>query len=166
MTELTLEDRERGSVMIMKSLKAQINSLKLMMNKDYLVFMNITLFNELIKNAISPQCSQFVIVALTRGRMVHANKLLWEFLIYKKEWIRARDENILKQKEQAAERLIKSTISILMLLRKPDQENTKRNMALSQVTKNTSLVKTVFQISKFLEPNPLLLQSLLHQLPL
>ena len=70
--------------------------------------MNITLFNELIKNAISPQCSQFVIVALTRGGMVHANKLLWEFLIYKKEWIRARDENISKQKEQAAaERLIK-----------------------------------------------------------
>ena len=67
MTKLTLEDRERGSNMILKSLKAQINALKLMMNKDYLVFMNITLFNELIKNAISPQCSQFVIVALTRG---------------------------------------------------------------------------------------------------
>ena len=88
-------------------MKAQINALKLMMNKDYLVFMNITLFNELIQKAISPQCSQFVIVALTRGGMVHANKLLWEFLIYKKEWIRARDENIAKQKEQAAEERLK-----------------------------------------------------------
>jgi len=39
--------------------------------------------------------------------MVHANKLLWEFLIYKKEWIRARDENIAKQKEQAAEERLK-----------------------------------------------------------
>ena len=70
--------------MIVKSLKAQINALKLMMNKDYLVFMNITLFNELTQKAISPQCSQFVIVALTRGGMVH---VLWEFLLYKKEWI-------------------------------------------------------------------------------
>ena len=79
-----------------------------MIKKDYLVFMNITLFNELIKDAISPQCSQFVIVALTRGGMVHTNKLLWEFLIQKKEWIRARDENIVKQKEQAdADRLKK-----------------------------------------------------------
>ena len=98
MTKLTIEDRERGSVMILRALKAQINSLKLMMNKEYLVFMNITLFNNLIKNAISPQCSQFVIVALTRGGMVHANTLLWEFFIYKKEWIRARDENIVKTK--------------------------------------------------------------------
>ena len=70
--------------------------------------MKIALFNELIKDAISPQCSQFVIVALTRGGMVHTNKLLWEFLIQKKEWIRARDENIVKQKEQAtADRLKK-----------------------------------------------------------
>ena len=49
MTKLTLEDRERGSVVIMKSLKAQISSLKLMMNKDYLVFMNITLFQRFDK---------------------------------------------------------------------------------------------------------------------
>ena len=49
MDRLTLEDRERGSAHIMKSLKAQINSLKLMMNNDDLVFMNIMLFNELIK---------------------------------------------------------------------------------------------------------------------
>ena len=72
MTRLTNEDRERGSILMLKSLKAQINALKLMMNKDYLVFMNITLFNELMKKAISPQCSQYVIVALTRGGMVHA----------------------------------------------------------------------------------------------
>ena len=87
MEKLTNEDRERGSAHIVKSLKAQINSLNLMMNKDYLVFMNIMLFNELIRTSISPQCSQFVIVALNRGGMVHANKLLWEFLIYKREWL-------------------------------------------------------------------------------
>ena len=76
--------------------------MKLIMNKDYLLVMNITLFNELIRKSISPQCSQFVIVAFTRGGMVHANKLLWEFLIYKKEWLRNKEENIIKQKEQAA----------------------------------------------------------------
>ena len=42
-----------------------------------------------------------------QGGMVHANKLLWEFLIHKKEWIWARDKNISKQKEQAtAEQMI------------------------------------------------------------
>ena len=72
-----------------------------MMNKDYLVFMKITLFNELIRKSISSQCSQFFIFALSRGGMVHANKLLWEFLIYKREWLCNKVENIVKQKEQA-----------------------------------------------------------------
>ena len=70
--------------------------------------MNITLFSGLVKKAISPQCSQYVIVALTRGGMVHANKLLWEFLIYKREWLCNKVENIIKQKEQASiEKLMK-----------------------------------------------------------
>ena len=34
--------------------------------------------------------------------MVHANKLLWEFLIYKKEWLRNKEENIVQKKEQSA----------------------------------------------------------------
>jgi hypothetical protein len=97
MMKVTAEDRERGVNMIVKSLKAQINALKLMMNKDYLVFMNITLFQELIQKSIGPQCSQYVIVALIRGGMVYANKLIWEFLMFKKENIRARDENIVRQ---------------------------------------------------------------------
>ena len=101
MEKLTQEDRERGSLYIVKALKAQINAMKLSMNKDYLIFMNITLFNEVIRKFISPQCSQYVIVALTRGGMVHTNKLLWEFLIYKKEWLRNKEENIARQKEQA-----------------------------------------------------------------
>ena len=79
MTNLTEGDTEKGSMFIVMSLKAQINALKLMMNKDYLVFMNIMLYNEVIKKHISPQCSRFVLVALTRGGMVHTNKLLWEF---------------------------------------------------------------------------------------
>ena len=74
--------------------------------------MNITLINELIKKSIIPQCSQFVIVALTRGGrggIVHANKLLWEFLIYKREWLRNKEENMVKQKEQAEmEKLMKA----------------------------------------------------------
>ena len=82
------------------SLKAQINALKIMMNTDYLVFMNITFYNEVIKKYISPQCSQFVLVALTRGGMVHTNKLLWEFLIGKREWLINKDINASKQKER------------------------------------------------------------------
>ena len=39
---LTECDGEKGSRFIVMSLKAQINTLKLMMNKDYLIFMNIT----------------------------------------------------------------------------------------------------------------------------
>ena len=39
--------------------------------------------------------------------LVHANKLLWEFLIYKIEWLRAKDVNIVKQKEQAAAQRLK-----------------------------------------------------------
>ena len=60
MTNLTESDRERGSRFIVMSLKAQINALKIMMNTDYLVFMNITLYNEVIKKYISPQCSQYL----------------------------------------------------------------------------------------------------------
>ena len=59
---------------IVMSLKAQINALKLLINSDYLVFMNITLYNEVIKKHISPQCSQFVHVALTRGGMVRVHE--------------------------------------------------------------------------------------------
>ena len=98
MTNLTEGDRERGSMYIVMSLKAQINALKIMMNTDYLVFMNITLYNEVIKKYISPQCSQFVIVALTRGGMVHTNKLLWEFLIGKCEWLISKDINASNRK--------------------------------------------------------------------
>ena len=72
-----------------------------MMNRDYLIFMNITLYNEVIKKFISPQCSQYVLIALTRGGMVHTHKLLWEFLIAKREWLINKDLNALKQKEQS-----------------------------------------------------------------
>ena len=57
MEKLTKEDRKRGSMYIVKAVKAQINAMKLSMNRDYLVFMNITLLNEVIRKFISPQCS-------------------------------------------------------------------------------------------------------------
>ena len=101
MNNLTEGDRERGSMFIVMSLKAQINALKIMMNSDYLVFMNITLYNEVIKKHISPQCSQYVLVALTRSGMVYTNKLLWEFLIGKREFLQNQEINAMKQKEQA-----------------------------------------------------------------
>ena len=108
MINLTESDREKGSMFLVMSLKAQINALKLMMNTEYLIFMNITLYNEVIKKFISPQCSQYVLVALTRGGMVHTHKLLWEFLITKREWLCNKEQNTLKQKEQSEkERLLK-----------------------------------------------------------
>ena len=73
MDELTKGDRERGSVFNIMALKAQINAMKLMTNRDYLVFMNITLCNKVIRKFISPQCSQYILDALTRGGMVHTN---------------------------------------------------------------------------------------------
>ena len=82
---LTEGDREKGSRYIVMSLKAQINALKLMMNRDCLIFMNIILNNEVIMKFISPQCSQYFLIALTRSGMVHTHKLLWEFLIAKRE---------------------------------------------------------------------------------
>ena len=94
MINLTEGDREKGSRYIVMSLKAQINALKIMMNRDYLIFMNITLYNEVIKKFISPQCSQYVLVALTRGRMVHTHKLLWEFLISKRMVDQQRHQRI------------------------------------------------------------------------
>ena len=92
---------------LVMSLKAQINALKLMMNKDYLTFMNITLYNEVIKKYISPQCSQYVLVALTRGGKVHSHKLFWEFLITKREWLVNKELNTSKQKEQSEKERLK-----------------------------------------------------------
>ena len=100
MINLTEGDREKGSRYIVMSLKAQINALKLMMNKDYLIFMNVTLYNEMIKKFISLQCSQYVLIALTRGGMVHTHKLLWEFLIEKREWLINKELNLSKQGKQ------------------------------------------------------------------
>ena len=52
MINLTESDRERGSMFLVMSLKAQINALKLMMNTEYLIFMNITR-NSSVRNALS-----------------------------------------------------------------------------------------------------------------
>ena len=90
-----IEKKEKGSLFIVMPLKAQINALKIMMNRDYFFFFFlISLYNKLLKKIISPQCSQCVPVAFRRGGMVYTNKLLWEFLIYKTEWYRNKDENI------------------------------------------------------------------------
>ena len=104
MINLTESDRERGSMFLVMSLKAQINALKLMMNSEYLIFMNITFYNEVIKKFISPQCSQYFLVALTRGGMVHTHKLLWEFLITKREWLYNKEQNTFKQKRTIRKR--------------------------------------------------------------
>ena len=108
MEERTNKDRIKGSLFMMKSLKAQINSLMISMNNDYLTFMNITLFEEVIYKFIDPTSSQFVVVALVRAGMVYANKFLWESLIFKKLWTIAQEVNWNKQKENSEKRKTKT----------------------------------------------------------
>ena len=93
MEERTNKDRIKGSLFMMKSLKAQINSLIISMHNDNLTFMNITLFEEVIYKFIDPTSSQFVVVALVRAGMVYGNKFLWESLIFKKLWTIAQEVN-------------------------------------------------------------------------
>ena len=97
--ELNEGDRRRGSRYMIMSLKAQINSLKLVMNKAYLIFMNVTLYKEVISKHISHSASQFVLVALTRAGMVHTNKVLLELIFTRKDFIRRQKINADKQKE-------------------------------------------------------------------
>jgi hypothetical protein len=100
MEEKTKKDRTEGSIMILKSLKAQVGALLILMNQDYLTLMNVTLFNEfeVIYKFMDLSSSQFVVVALVRAGMVYGNKFLWELLIFKKLWFSAQEQNWTKQK--------------------------------------------------------------------
>ena len=44
--KLNLSDERIGSKYMVMSIKAQINSLKIVMNRDYLVFINVTLYKK------------------------------------------------------------------------------------------------------------------------
>ena len=81
------------------SIKAQINGLKLIMNKAYITFMNVTIYKEVISKHISHSASQYVLVALTRAGMVHTNKYLWELIVTRREFVRKQRLNAEKQKE-------------------------------------------------------------------
>ena len=93
MEERTKQDRIKGSLFLVKSLKAQINALMISMNNKYLKLMNITLFKEVIYKFLDATSSQFVVVAFVRAGMVYANKFLWESLIFKKLWAIAQEAN-------------------------------------------------------------------------
>ena len=95
---LNESDRIRGSKFMIMSLKAQINSLKFVMNRDYLIFINITLYKEVISKFISPSVSQYVIVALTRAGIVQSSKYLLEQIITKREFFHKQHENREKMK--------------------------------------------------------------------
>ena len=74
----TKQDRIKGSLFTVKSLKAQISALMISMNNDYLTLINITLFKEVIYKFPDPTSSQFVVIALVRAGMIYENKFLWE----------------------------------------------------------------------------------------
>ena len=69
------------------------------MNRDYLIFINITLYKKVISKFISPSVSQYVIVALTRAGIVQSSKYLLEQIITKREFFRKQHENREKMKE-------------------------------------------------------------------
>ena len=96
--ELNLNDRKTASKYMVQSLKAQINSLKIVMNDAYLKFVNVTLYKEVISKNISPSVSQFVLVALARAGMVVISKHLLEILISRRELVKKQKENSAKQK--------------------------------------------------------------------
>ena len=56
MEERTKQDRIKGSLFLMKSLKAQINALMILMNNEYLKLMNITILKEVIYKYLDPTC--------------------------------------------------------------------------------------------------------------
>ena len=97
--ELNEGDKRRGSRYMVMSIKAQINGLKLIMNKAYITFMNVTIYKEVISKHISHSASQYVLVALTRAGMVHTNKYLWEMIVTRREFVRKQRLNAEKQKE-------------------------------------------------------------------
>ena len=55
------------------SLKAQMNILRVVMNKAYLTFINVTLYKEVISKFISRAVLSYVIVALARAGIVHSS---------------------------------------------------------------------------------------------
>ena len=99
--EQTEKDRIKGSLFMVKSLKAQINALMISMNHNYLTLMNITLFEEVIYKYLDATSSQFVVIALVRAGMVYGNKFLWESLIFKKLWSISQEA---KQKQSTEKR--------------------------------------------------------------
>ena len=86
MEENTLKDRIKGLLFMVKSLKAQINALIIAINHEYLMLINITLFEEVIYKFLDPTSFQYVAITLVRTGMVYTNKFLWEMIIFKKLW--------------------------------------------------------------------------------
>ena len=84
--ELNSNDKKMGSKYMLQSVKAQINSLKVVMNDEYLKLVNITLYKEVVAKNISPSVSQFVLVALARAGMIVISKHLLEMIITKREY--------------------------------------------------------------------------------
>ena len=65
--ELKTSEKRIGNKVQGVSLKAQMNSLKLVMNKTYLTFISVTLYERVISTFMSPAVSQHVVVALARA---------------------------------------------------------------------------------------------------
>ena len=97
--ELNLSDKRIGSTYIVQSLKPQINSLKIVLNRDNLKLNNITVYQEIITKNITSAVSQFVIVALTSARSIVISKGQLEIIISQREHIKKqKKKNLLNKK--------------------------------------------------------------------
>ena len=105
--ELNQNDRRMGSKYMIQSMKSQINSLKIVMNYEYLKLVNVTLYKEVMAKYISPSASQFVLVALARAGMVIISKNLLEMIIAKREFLRKQREHTARQKKNDLEAKLK-----------------------------------------------------------
>ena len=77
------------------------------MDKAYLIFMNVTMFTEVISKHISHSVSQYVLVALTRAGMVHTNKYLLELIFTRKDFLRRQRIHADKQREDELQKRLK-----------------------------------------------------------
>ena len=75
---MNILDREKAALWLIGNCVAQFNTLKVTMTEAYLIFMNVTLFKEVIEHFMNLLWSQYVIVAFGRAGMVHPNKYNWE----------------------------------------------------------------------------------------
>ena len=97
-----------------ENLIAYYNALRCIWEKEYDIFMNTTLWNDIIKPLTKREHSQFGIVAISRAAMVDVNKETWKAYLERRDKIIHIDECRIKNREdQLQHSLLKKQASAL-----------------------------------------------------